>query len=125
MNNGRMSQPEIEHARDILANVRQQISKAANGNQRLEFAVNRYVYKNLMYSERGTPAHRTKLKLAKLEDQQGKCTYSACPFPDRPLRKEDEPELDRIDAVLGYTSQNTVLVHHECHRLSQKSKGFS
>jgi DNA-directed RNA polymerase subunit M/transcription elongation factor TFIIS len=86
-----MSQPELERAREVLADVRQQIAKAAEGDERLAFAVNRYVYKNLIYAERGTPAQRNKLKSAKLRAQQGKCAHAECPFPDRQLRKEDEP----------------------------------
>jgi hypothetical protein len=41
------------------------------------------------------------------------------------MTKEDEPELDRIEAIKGYTNENTVLVHHDCHRMSQKEKGFA
>jgi hypothetical protein len=50
---------------------------------RLAFALRRYVYKNLSYDERGTPAERTKLKLAKLMEQDGKCAYPDCPVPDQ------------------------------------------
>ncbi len=120
-----MKTEELEIARKMLADVQRQISEAANQDQRLAFSLNRYVFKNLSYVERGTPVQRTKLKLAKLIEQDGKYAYSVCPTPEMPMRKEDEPELDRIDAFHGYTRENTVLVHHQCHRLSQKAKGFS
>jgi hypothetical protein len=34
-------------------------------------------------------------------------------------------ELDRTEAFLGYTEENTRLVHHECHVADQRSKNFS
>jgi hypothetical protein len=79
--------------------------------------------KNPSYDERGNPHQRTKLKLQKLVEQKGKCAYPRCPTPDRLMTKEDEPELDRIEAIKRYTKENTVLVHHDCHRISQREKG--
>jgi len=125
MDNGRMNDGELAAAREILAEVRQRIFGAASGDSRLAFALRRYVYKNLSYDERGTPAERTKLKLAKLMEQDGKCAYLDCPVSDRKITKEDEPELDRFDPVEGYTSENTRLVHHSCHRRSQLERGFA
>jgi len=48
-----------------------------------------------------------------------------CLRPDLKMSKADEPELDRIDLIKGYTLENTVLVHHECHRHSQGNNKFS
>ncbi len=120
-----MTAGELQIARDILDQARQRIAEAAKGDPVLTFAMRRYVYKYLGYDERGTPAQRTKLKLQKLLEQDGKCAYPDCPFRDRKMTKADEPELDRIDPVKGYTPENTVLVHHDCHRLSQDAKGYA
>jgi hypothetical protein len=94
-----MESADLAVARRILATVRDLIAEATGGDERLGFALRRYVYKNLSYDERGTPAQRTKLKLQKIIEQGGKCGYPGCLTPDRPLTKEDEPELDRIDPV--------------------------
>src|ERR1700733_13818795 len=118
----KMTASELEAARDILDHVRQRITETAKGEPVLTFALRRYVYKKLAYDERGTPAQRTKLKLQKLIEQDGKCAASNCLLPDRKMTKADEPELDRIDPVKGYTIDNTTLVHHQCHRQSQDEK---
>jgi hypothetical protein len=34
-------------------------------------------------------------------------------------------ELDRKNAVEGYTTENTEIVHAECHRARQAAKGYS
>jgi hypothetical protein len=34
-------------------------------------------------------------------------------------------ELDRVNAMDGYTEANTRLVHHECYVKSQEEKGFA
>jgi hypothetical protein len=121
----KMTASELAAARKILDEVRQRITETAKGEPVFTFALRRYVYKYLGYDERGTPAQRTKLKLQKLIEQDGKCADPSCPFPDRKMTTADEPELDRIDPVKGYTSNNTILVHHQCHRRSQNAKSYA
>jgi hypothetical protein len=125
MTNGRMNADQLATARQILVELRQRITGAAGTDQQFAFALRRYVFKNLSYDERDTPARRTKLKLQKLSDQCGVCAYANCPAPHLKMTKEQEPELDRLDAIKGYTPENTVLMHHGCHRLSQKEKRFA
>jgi hypothetical protein len=125
MSNERMSKRQLEAARQILSEVRHRLASAAQDEERFVFLLRRYIWKNLSYDERGNPQQRTKLKLQKLVEQDGKCAYPNCPTPDRLMTKEDEPELDRIEAMNGYTKENTVLMHHDCHRMSQKGKGFA
>lgn len=125
MSNGPMSIDQLATAREILVEIRRRIADAAGADQRFAFALRRYVFKNLSYDERDTPARRTKLKLQKLIDQGGICAYSACPTPRLKMTKEQEPELDRVDAIKGYTPENTVLMHHACHRFSQREKRFA
>jgi hypothetical protein len=124
MANPRMSDDELTTARQILNEVRNGISETTKGDQKFGFALRRYVYKKLSYDERGSPAHRAKLKKLKLIEQKGQCAYHRCPVPGKKLSKDDEPELDRRDAIKGYTSENTEIVHHGCHRQSQVDKGF-
>jgi hypothetical protein len=125
MSSARMSKSHLETARQILAEVRQRLTTVAQDDEGFVFLLRRYISKNLSYDERGNPQQRTKLKLQKLVEQKGKCAYPNCPTPDRIMTKEDEPELDRIEAIKRYTKENTVLVHHDCHRMSQKEKGFA
>jgi len=125
MSNRLMNTHQLAAAREILAEVRRRIADAADGDQQFTFTLRRYVFKNLSYDERGTPKQRTKLKLQKLVDQDGICGYEKCPTPHLKMTKEEEPELDRLDAIKSYTPENTVLMHHGCHRLSQKEKGFA
>jgi hypothetical protein len=120
-----MTPAELIRAKEILDQARNNIREASASDPLAAFSIRRYVYKNLSYDERGTPASRTKLKLQKLLDQEGKCAYTDCPRPSHKMSKADEPELDRLDPVYGYTIENTVLVHHECHRMSQSKKRFS
>jgi hypothetical protein len=123
--NERMSKSQLETAREILTEVRQRIEEATQSDERFNFLLRRYVSKNLSYDERGDPQERTRIKLEKLLEQKGKCAYAKCPTPNHVMTKEDEPELDRLEAIKGYTPENTVLVHHACHRMSQKEKGFA
>jgi hypothetical protein len=120
-----LEERELALARTILREARERVAQYANGDPKLAFALRRYVYKNLSYDERGTPAQRAQLKLMKLSDQGGKCAYESCPVPGKAITKEDEPELDRFDPVKGYTAENTRLVHHACHRRSQLDKRFA
>ena len=34
-------------------------------------------------------------------------------------------QLDRLKAQEGYTSENTRLVHHQCHIADQQEKGYA
>jgi hypothetical protein len=119
-----MTNSELVAAKDILNQVRQRITETANGDLVFTFALRRYIYKYLSYDERGTPAERTKIKLAKIKEQREMCADPECPVPGRKISKSDEPELDRIDPVKGYTMENTVLLHHECHRRAQDRNGY-
>jgi len=117
--NRRLTAQERETAKEILEQIREHIKKASQEDNEHAFALRRYIYKNLMYDERGTPMQRRKLKTEKLLQQGAKCAECGKQFLE-----SEEPELDRIDAVKGYTKDNTRLIHHECHRRKQLEKGF-
>jgi hypothetical protein len=59
------------------------------------------------FAERSTPAKRNKLKLTLMTKQQGKCA-----------------ELDRKNAIAGYTEENCRLIHHQCHRDAQAAQSY-
>jgi hypothetical protein len=110
---------QVQQATDLLNEIRTRLDQLSDGDRALLFALRRRIYIRLSYDERGTPAQRSKLKNTKWKEQRGKC--SIC-NEDLPV---SEAELDRLDAVAGYTAANTQLIHHACHRKQQADRGFA
>jgi hypothetical protein len=115
----RLTPIESDQANALLRRTREQLAELSGGDEQLLFALRRRIYVRLSYDERGTPAQRTKLKNQKWKEQRGRC-----PECDKDL-PESEGELDRLDAVVGYTRDNTRLIHHECHRKLQADRGYA
>jgi len=95
------------------------LEKLSGGDAQLLFALRRRIFSRLTYDERGAPAIRKKLKERKWKEQRGKCSICGDHLPI------SGSELDRFDAVLGYTLENTRLVCHDCHRAQQEERGFA
>lgn len=118
MANRRLESGELVMAAAILNSVRSQIAEASDGDLELAWALRRKVYKELSYDERSKPRHRRKLKALKREQQEGIC----------PICLESLPEeyviLDRLEAMAGYTLENTRLIHQQCDVESQVARGF-
>jgi hypothetical protein len=117
-----LADQELTRIRQLLDTVRSELDKIAQGDLDKLHHGRRYIMKRLEFDERGTPAQRKNLRLALMAKQMGICPI--CKDPDRPLPAR-ESELDRIKAALGYTLENTRLVHHECHRKSQAERNYS
>lgn len=102
----------------LFERVKADLSKLANNDPELLWALRRKLAKELVYLERGKPSHRKRLKELKYSEQVAFCSICGdiLPFKDT--------ELDRIEAFGGYTRENTRLVHRECHRAQQKDRGF-
>jgi hypothetical protein len=120
MTNRNLTPEQVTQSRVLLTDIRNRLIELSAGDKELRFAYNRKVYKELQYDERGTPALRRRLKKEKFVSQSGLCAIG---------RESLEPEgrnaeLDRFNAVDGYTAANTRLVCHSCHRLDQEKKGF-
>ncbi len=62
---------------------------------------------------------RRAVSLAKRAEQNGLCAICGQPLP------EHGAELDRSEAMAGYTLANTRLVHHACHVNQQRERGFA
>lgn len=118
MPNRLLTKEEAAQADEMLARVKGMVEEVAAGDPVLVFAHRRRLWIRLMIWERGTAAERTKLKARKWEQQDGLCAICGEPMPQK------GSELDRADPVLGYTAENTRLVHHVCHRSDQEAKGF-
>lgn len=114
----RLTKDEAAKADDLLAHVKEIVTDAAGGDAVLLFALRRRLFARLVYWERGTPAERTKLKAVKWQAQNG--LFAMC----GEAMDQKGAELDRADPVLGYTAENTRLVHHTCHRKDQEAKRF-
>ena len=103
----------------ILAKLRMELQEASGGSEELLFSMKRYIAKRLEFDERGTPTQRRKLKDQKWKSQLGLCAVCKGELPERGA------ELDRFRAMDGYTSENTQLLCHSCHRTVQEQRGFA
>jgi len=102
----------------LFADVIARLDDAAAGDKGMLFALRRKVSKELEYLERGKPMQRRAIKRKKFEEQGGLCAECREPLGA-------EAELDRTEAILGYTMENTRLIHHACHRKLQRDSRFA
>ena len=63
--------------------------------------------------------YRRKLKALKREEQGGKCNLCEGLLPER------YAVLDRLEAMDGYTAENTRLLCKECDDRVQTERGFA
>lgn len=103
----------------LLERVRSELCELAGGDEDLLWALRRKLYKELIYGERGKPNHRRHLKSRKRKAQENRCARCS---EELPLRGA---VLDRIEAMLGYTPENTRLLCHTCDREVQAERGFA
>ena len=119
MPNRNLSADELKLANDLLKEIRERLTTLAAGDPLLHFAYRRKVVKELGYDERDKPGVRAKLKALKWGQQNGKCALCG---DELPLKYS---ELDRRNAVDGYTQENTELVHAKCHQARQAAKRYT
>jgi hypothetical protein len=117
--NRNLTAEELKRAHKLLGEIRENLEKLAGGDRLLLFAYRRKVVKELGYDERGKPGERNKLKLLKWGQQNRKCAHCG---EEMPLRYS---ELDRKNAVDGYTEENTELVHAKCHQDRQAASRYT
>jgi ribosomal protein L44E len=119
MANRNLTNSELISANELLAHIRKKLIEISNGDSALLFAYRRKISKELIYDERGKPSQRNKIKLIKRVQQHNKC----------PLCSESLPVkncvLDRIEALKGYTPDNTRLLCEKCDRIEQERKKFA
>ena len=120
--NRRLTDVELRNANSLLDLVRSRIDELAANDQRLRFAYNRKIAKELSYDERGKPVHRIRLKAKKRKAQQELCANDR--VPPHPL-PEKGAVLDRLEAEGGYTEENTRLLCPTCDARLQAEKGYS
>jgi hypothetical protein len=115
MANRRLTERERSDCDNLLDVVRDRLSAL---DPEARFAMRRRLIVKLTHDERGTPAHRNKLKALKRIQQGGRCPICGEALPEKYC------ELDRFRASAGYTPENTRLVHHQCHINDQASKAY-
>ncbi len=115
----RLTAAELVTANNLLAEFRARITATASGDEALVWALRRKIFKELMHDERGQPMARRALKELKRSAQGGLC----------PMCKEQLPEkntvLDRLEAMKGYTVENTRLLCPPCDTRLQAEKVYS
>ena len=85
----------------------------------LEWAMRRYIYKQLVYGERRPPMERRALK-SKLRSKQ----KDLCPLCGEVLPTKGAV-LDRLEAMKGYTEENTRLLCSTCDATVQEQRHYA
>jgi hypothetical protein len=118
--NPRLTSDQIKELFDpLFLQTNARLEELSAGDPQLLFALRRKLFKELGYLERGSPHTRNKLKAMKRIEQGGLCAICQQALP------KSHTELDRMEAIVGYTPENTRLVHHGCHVEDQRKKGYS
>ena len=119
MPNRQLTREELDLLfRPLLFQVRNQLAELSSGDKDLLWALRRKLAKELSYDERGRPGDRRALKAFKRGEQGGKCALCKAPLPEK------NAVLDRLEAMLGYTPQNTRLICGPCDRKVQEERGY-
>ena len=108
----------IKLARPLLKSVRTRLLKLSNGDAELHFALRRKLAKELTYDERSGPNERRKLKTAQRARQNNRCAMCGGLLPAKGAI------LDRLEAMAGYTSENTQLLCPSCDADTQAKRGY-
>lgn len=117
--NRTLNEAELAQARTLLADIRTLIAGIAGDDEGLRFALNRKVYKELSYDERGKPNARQSLKARQIKAQDGKCAACTQPLP------ETDTVLDRLLAQTGYVEGNVRVLCRRCDLKIQRERGFA
>ena len=119
MPNRQLTTSELKDiARPLLAEIRQRLQAIAGGDDDLLWALRRKLFKELMYDERGKPMQRVALKKAKRADQENLCALCHEPLPAK------GSVLDRLEAMDGYTMENTRVLCPNCDTRVQTERGY-
>lgn len=105
-------------AAPFLTSIRESLAKLCGENPELLFALRRKIAKELGYDERKKPSHRKKLKREQRVKQGGLCKLCGEELPERGA------VLDRLNAMNGYTAENTRLLCPTCDARLQQERGY-
>lgn len=117
--NRQLTPVEIEQLfNPLFAEVKARLSARSDGDSTLLWALRRKLAKELSYEERGKPTHRKVLKAEKRGEQGGRCATCHQPLPEKGA------VLDRLEAMKGYTRENTRLLCPSCDTEEQARRGY-
>jgi UTP:GlnB (protein PII) uridylyltransferase len=103
----------------LIEDVRARLHSLSKGDDDLLWALRRKLAKELSYDERGKPMHRVMLKMQKRVDQLNRCAICGTELPD------PGAVLDRLEAMKGYTKENTRLLCPPCDTREQQRRGYA
>jgi hypothetical protein len=115
--NRTLDEAELVQARDLLAEIRARIEGIAGADEGLRFALNRKIYKELTYDEKGKPNARLSLKARTVKAQDGKCAKCAQALP------EADTVMDRLSADKAYVEGNVRVLCRRCDLVLQRERG--
>ena len=119
MPNRQLTTAELEALfRPLIAEVRGRLQTLSAGDAGLLWALRRKLAKELTYDERSRPGDRRALKAYKRGEQKGTCALCSQPLPEKYVT------LDRLEAMLGYTKENTRLICQPCDIKVQQDRGY-
>lgn len=120
MPNRRLTEDELTSlARPLIEEVRAKLKAMADGQPDLHWALRRKLYKELVYDERSKPAQRVALKRKKRLEQKQLCKICQQPLPSK------GSVLDRLEAMKGYTIENTRLICSSCDTKTQTDRHYA
>jgi hypothetical protein len=119
MPNRRLSNEERARLAPLISEIRSTLREIAGSDEALFWALRRRVWVQLQFEERGTPAQRAALKKQKRVEQNNRCKECSEPLDVSFI------VLDRHDAMLGYTTQNTQLLCQKCDRAKQATLKYT
>jgi ribosomal protein L44E len=120
MANRRLTAKELDELfYPLIAEVRDRLGKLCGNDPVLFWALRRKLAKELTYDERGKPMHRKALKVKKRLEQNDRCATCSCELP------ESNVVLDRLNAMDGYTAENTRLICRDCDYKIQTERKFA
>jgi hypothetical protein len=99
---------ELPKANALLHDIRARLAELAAGDTALLFAYGRKITKDLSYDLGEKPMRRRALKAHKLAEQRGLCAICSKELP------ESNAVLDRLNAMHGYSPENSRVIHAEC-----------
>jgi hypothetical protein len=120
MANRKLSSEELRSiAWPFIAEVRRRLTDLSAGDEDLHWALRRKLAKELTYDERSKPMERRALKAFKRGEQGNRCAICASELPER------NSVFDRLQAMKGYTRENTRLLCPTCDQAEQQRRGFA
>ena len=120
MSHRRLTREELDHlANPLLKQVRELLDAHSDGDADLLWALRRKLAKELVYDERGRPAHRVALKRRKRREQRDLCAVCSLVLP------VTGSVLDRLEAMSGYTPENTRVLCPSCDTAIQQERRYA